>query len=215
MGTLAGGRGRATLHVLALAAVVALIAGCSTYATESTRIRARADSGDLPGALAEVRDQAGDDPDVLDLLQEGLLAYYVGDYPASVSAFDSAGPEQRTPTCTWAVPAEARSSDGTVASICDALSTLESSGALFQQTRSLGTRRMPATCSRSGPEPVGALSGVRPVMRSAGTRWGAADAAAPTGRPTPTQSTVTMTPDTRRQVLRARTACARAMGGPG
>ena len=81
---------RAVWRALALAAALGLLGGCSTYANQSTRIRAHADEGDLDGALAEVRKQAGDDPDVLALLQEGLLAYYVGDYPTSVTAFDSA-----------------------------------------------------------------------------------------------------------------------------
>lgn len=77
-------------RVLALAVVLGLLAGCSTYANQSARIRSHADKGDLDGALAEVRKEAGDDPDVLSLLQEGLLAYYTSDYKASVAAFDSA-----------------------------------------------------------------------------------------------------------------------------
>ena len=85
----AGWRG-AVWRALTLAAALGLLAGCSTYANQSTRIRAHADRGDLDGALAEVRKEAGDEPDVLALLQEGLLAYYVGDHKASVSAFDSA-----------------------------------------------------------------------------------------------------------------------------
>jgi hypothetical protein len=81
---------RALRRALPLAAAVGLLAGCSTYANQSTRIRAHADGGDLHGAIAEVRKEAGDDPDVLSLLQEGLLAYYVGDYRTSVATFDSA-----------------------------------------------------------------------------------------------------------------------------
>jgi len=90
MPTFVTGSGRALLRALLLASAVALLAGCSTYANQSTRIRGHADQGDLEGALAEVRDKAGDDPDVLALLQEGLLSYYVGDYPASTAAFGRA-----------------------------------------------------------------------------------------------------------------------------
>lgn len=83
-------RGRATGRALAVGLALLLLAGCSTYANQSMRIRSHADEGDLVGALAEVRDEAGDDPDVLSLLQEGLLAYYTGEYPASEAAFGAA-----------------------------------------------------------------------------------------------------------------------------
>lgn len=79
--------GRALGRALAVVLVLGVLAGCSTYANQSMRIRAHADEGDLAGALAEVRKEAGDDPDVLALLQEGLLAYYTSDYPASEAAF--------------------------------------------------------------------------------------------------------------------------------
>lgn len=84
------GAGRDTGRGLALLLAVALLSGCSTYANQSMKIRAYADQGDLTGALAEVREEAGDDPDVLDLLQEGLLAYYTGEYPPSREAFGQA-----------------------------------------------------------------------------------------------------------------------------
>ena len=84
------GRGLAFGRVLVMVFVLGLLAGCSTYANQSTRIRGHADKGDLIGALAEVREEAGDDPDVLALMQEGLLAYYVGEYPESAHAFDLA-----------------------------------------------------------------------------------------------------------------------------
>lgn len=87
MMAIASGPGRALLRGLALAAALGLTSGCSTYANQSTRIRAHADQGDLAGALAEVREKSGDEPDVLALLQEGLLAYYTGEYPASTQAF--------------------------------------------------------------------------------------------------------------------------------
>jgi hypothetical protein len=87
---LTGPRARAATRALALAVTAGLLVGCSTYAQKSTRFRSHADRGDVAGALEDVRKEAGDDPDVLSLLQEGLLAYYVGEYPASVSAFDSA-----------------------------------------------------------------------------------------------------------------------------
>jgi hypothetical protein len=72
------------------ALLVVFASGCSTYATQSTWMRSSASDGDLAGALEKVRDKAGDDPDVLALLQEGLLCYYLAQYPNSVSAFDQA-----------------------------------------------------------------------------------------------------------------------------
>jgi hypothetical protein len=90
MGRLTGDGARVVARALALILLVGFLAGCSTYATKSTRFRAVAEGGEVAAALADVRKEAGDDPDVLALLQEGLLAYYVGEYPASVAAFDSA-----------------------------------------------------------------------------------------------------------------------------
>lgn len=79
-----------TRPVRALALFVALLvlSGCSTYATESARIKQAVASGDVSGALKVVGEV--EDDDVLGLLQRGLLLFHAGNFEASALTFDRA-----------------------------------------------------------------------------------------------------------------------------
>lgn len=67
---------------LALLATLAL-AGCSTYATGAREVRLKVATGDLPTALDMLEKRGGSDPDVLNLLERGLLLHETAQYDSS------------------------------------------------------------------------------------------------------------------------------------
>ncbi len=75
---------------LLLVATALVAAGCSTYANTASQLRERVDSGDLPGALELLEKRGGDDPDVLNLLERGLLLFYEGRFQESNTALQRA-----------------------------------------------------------------------------------------------------------------------------
>jgi len=76
------------MRALAVFVALVVLSGCSTYATESARIKQAVAGGDVSGALKVVGEV--DDDDVLGLLQRGLLLFYAGNYEASALTFDRA-----------------------------------------------------------------------------------------------------------------------------
>ena len=77
-------------HGLALLALMCLATGCSTYSEKSHIIRNQVVTGQMAEALEELEKDGGDDPDVLNLLQRGLLYHYAGRFDDSIAAFHGA-----------------------------------------------------------------------------------------------------------------------------
>jgi hypothetical protein len=75
----------------AVSLLVCLVAiGCGSYVSTAVRIRKEAASGNIPSALALLEEQAGDDPDVLNLVERGLLLFYAGRYEECNTLFQLA-----------------------------------------------------------------------------------------------------------------------------
>ena len=72
---------------LALVGILCLSTGCSSYMSSVERVRGHVLSGDLEGALEELKP---DDNDVLRLMERGLLLSYAGRYEESNRCFDTA-----------------------------------------------------------------------------------------------------------------------------
>lgn len=74
-------------RLFALALGCLLLGGCSTYADQSARLRAAALDGDRARALTILSEDSDDDPDLLALLQRGLLHYEDGDFAGAIADF--------------------------------------------------------------------------------------------------------------------------------
>lgn len=81
-------RARRRVALRGLAAALALgvplaLTGCSTYATGARDVRMKVATGDLPTALEMLAKSGGKDPDVLNLLERGLLLHESAQYDSS------------------------------------------------------------------------------------------------------------------------------------
>jgi hypothetical protein len=86
----AGGSRPRALLLLALACAPACLNGCATYATGAKQVRGKVATGDLAGALELLKERGGKDPDVLNLLERGLLLHYDGQFEPSNQALQLA-----------------------------------------------------------------------------------------------------------------------------
>lgn len=75
---------------LAGLACVCLLSACSTYSNFSVQLREDLRAGNVEAALDRLEDQGGKDPDVLNLMEVGLLYHYGGYYDDSNDAFQLA-----------------------------------------------------------------------------------------------------------------------------
>ncbi len=81
--------GRRALAV-ALVALSFVTGGCSTYSSFSLQLRTDLTNKELQKAIEKVEKKGGDDPDVLNLLERGLLYHYDERYEDSNQAFQLA-----------------------------------------------------------------------------------------------------------------------------
>ena len=70
-----------------LLAVLCLLGACSTYSDQAARVRADLARGETGEALEILEKSGGDDPDVLNHLERGLVYYTEGRFAEAIAAF--------------------------------------------------------------------------------------------------------------------------------